>query len=65
MAEHDQREVHPVSAHGVAEGEPPAHRHGEMDITDQQQMFGKFVSFWVWQVVAVAAILIFLAIFNS
>ncbi len=65
MAEHDQGSVHPVSAHGVAEGEPGEYRPGQMDITEHQKMFGKFVWFWIYQVAAVLAILIFLAIFNS
>lgn len=66
MAEYDQQSAHPISAHGVAEGEHPGeYRHGEMDITEHEKMFERFVRFWVWQVVAVVAILIFLAIFNS
>ena len=41
------------------------HEHGKMDITEQKQMFDKFVKFWVYQAVAVIAILIFLALFNA
>ena len=41
------------------------YEHGKMDITERQQMFEKFVKFWIYQAVAVIAILIFLAIFNA
>lgn len=41
------------------------YERGKMDITEQKQMFDKFVKFWIYQAVAVIAILIFLALFNA
>jgi len=41
------------------------HKHGEMDITEQERMYGAFLRFWVVVFGASAFILIFLALFNS
>ena len=41
------------------------HKHGEMDIKEQERTFEGFMKFWVWVFGISAAILIFLAIFNS
>ena len=41
------------------------HEHGKMDITDHERTFEGFIKFWIWLFGISAAILIFLAIFNS
>ncbi|MEO1550304.1 MAG: aa3-type cytochrome c oxidase subunit IV [Pseudomonadota bacterium] len=41
------------------------HKHGEMDITEQERTFEGFMKFWVWVFGFSAAVLVFLAIFNS
>ena len=41
------------------------HKHGEMDIEVQEKTFDGFVSWIVWSVVAIFAILLFLAIFAT
>ena len=41
------------------------YKHGEMDITEQEKTFAGFMRFWVYVFTAAAAVLIFLAIFNS
>ncbi len=41
------------------------HEHGKMDITEQEKTFAGFMKMWVWIFGISAAILIFLAIFNS
>ena len=41
------------------------HKHGEMDISVQEETFAGFVKWVSWGVVVALAILIFLAIFNS
>jgi len=41
------------------------HQHGKMDITDQEKTFEGFIKFWIVLFGVSAAILIFLAIFNS
>jgi hypothetical protein len=41
------------------------HKHGEMDIAEHKRTFEAFIRFWVVVFGAAAAILIFLAIFNS
>lgn len=41
------------------------HKHGEMDISEQEKTFGGFIRFAVWTVVIVVAILIFLALANA
>ncbi len=43
----------------------PEHKHGEMDITDHEKTFEGFIKFWVVLFGASAAVLIFLALFNS
>jgi hypothetical protein len=46
---------------------PPAekHMHGSMDVAEHERMFEAYVRFWVYVFGAAAAVLIFLAIFNS
>ena len=41
------------------------HKHGEMDITAQEQTFHGFVKLVTWTVYLIIAILLFMAIFNS
>lgn len=41
------------------------HKHGEMDVTEQDRTFDGFLRFWVYVFSAAIAILIFLALFNS
>lgn len=41
------------------------HKHGEMDITDQEKTFAGFIRFFVYLFGGSLAILIFLALFNS
>lgn len=41
------------------------HKHGSMDITEQERTFAGFVKFWIWVFGATFGVLIFLAIFNS
>lgn len=41
------------------------HKHGDMDITEQEKTFNGFVRFAVWTVVIVLAILVFLALANA
>ncbi len=41
------------------------HKHGEMDITDQEKTFEGFIRATTWVVGISLFILIFLAIFNS
>ena len=41
------------------------HEHGSMDISNQEQVFAKFIKFSTNTVIVVLAILVFLAIFNS
>lgn len=41
------------------------HKHGEMDITEQEKTFEGFIRFFVYLFGASIAILIFLALFNS
>ncbi|WP_323784812.1 aa3-type cytochrome c oxidase subunit IV [Thalassovita sp.] len=41
------------------------HKHGEMDIHVQEETFAGFVNFVKWSVVAIIAILIFMALVNS
>ncbi|MBP7241665.1 aa3-type cytochrome c oxidase subunit IV [Amaricoccus sp.] len=43
----------------------PAHEHGTADVAEHQQTFEAFARFWVYLFGAAAAVLIFLAIFNS
>lgn len=43
----------------------PAHKHGEMDITEHRKTFDAFLRFWVVVFGVSAGILIFLAIFNT
>ena len=38
------------------------HKHGEMNIAEQQKTFGAFIQWGIWLSVIVAVILIFLAI---
>ncbi|MEO0388577.1 MAG: aa3-type cytochrome c oxidase subunit IV [Pseudomonadota bacterium] len=41
------------------------HEHGKMDITEQEKTFEGFIKFWIYLFAASAAVLIFLALFNS
>lgn len=41
------------------------HEHGKMDVTEHEKTFEGFIKFWIWLFGISAAILIFLAIFNS
>ncbi len=41
------------------------HKHGEMDITTQQKTFDGFVGAVKWSVIAIIAVLIFIAIVNG
>ncbi|MDF1855332.1 aa3-type cytochrome c oxidase subunit IV [Pseudooceanicola sp.] len=41
------------------------HKHGEMDITDQEQTFAGFIKAAIWVVGISIFVLIFLAVFNS
>ncbi len=41
------------------------HKHGEMDITDQEKTFAGFVGFVQWTVIVILGLLIFMAIFVS
>lgn len=51
-------DTHPVSAHGE-------HVVGTMDVTAQQRTFNGFVRAISWNVVAMLAVLIFLALTNA
>lgn len=42
-----------------------AHKHGNMDIKDHEKTFGGFVNFTKWSVIAILAILIFLALVGA
>lgn len=57
MADHGTR-----PATGAQAGE---HGRGEMEIAEHKRMFDAFIKFWVLVFGASAAILIFLALFNS
>ena len=41
------------------------HKHGKMDIKDQEETFKRFISFGLYLFYASIAAIIFLAIFNS
>lgn len=41
------------------------HEQGKMDITEHEKVFEGFIKFWIWLFGVSAAVLIFLAIFNS
>jgi fumarate reductase subunit C len=41
------------------------HKHGEMDITEQEKAFQGFIDFTIRMVVIILAVLIFMAVFNS
>lgn len=38
------------------------HRHGEMDITEQEKTFAGFMRWTVWALVIIAIVMIFLAL---
>ncbi len=38
------------------------HKHGEMDITDQEKTFAGFVKMATWGIVGIVAFLLFLAL---
>lgn len=41
------------------------HKHGEMDIAEQEKTFEGFIRYTIWGVCVSIGILLFLAIFNS
>ncbi len=41
------------------------YKHGEMDITVQEQTFHGFIKFVTWAVLALLAVLVFLAVFTA
>jgi hypothetical protein len=41
------------------------HKHGEMDISTQKKTFDGFVTATKWSVIAIIAVLIFIAIVNG
>ena len=41
------------------------HKHGSMDVTDQEKTFAGFVTFTKWTVIAIVAILVLLALFRT
>lgn len=41
------------------------HKHGEMDVKDQEKTFEGFVSFTTWSVIVILVLLIGMAIFIS
>lgn len=41
------------------------HKHGEMDIAEQENTFNGFVSFLTWGTIICLLVLVFLAIFAS
>lgn len=41
------------------------HEHGRMDTTEQEKTFAGFVTVTKWVVIAIVAILVFLAIFRT
>ena len=41
------------------------HKHGEMDISEQEKTFEGFIKFSVWTVVICLLILVFLALVNA
>lgn len=43
----------------------PKHVHGSMDISDQEAMFGKFISITVWAVALILAALVLLYLING
>ena len=41
------------------------HKHGEMDVKEQEKTFEGFIRYTIWGIVVSIGILLFLAIFNS
>lgn len=41
------------------------HKHGEMDISVQEKTFDQFIAWTKWSVIAIIAVLIFMALVNS
>ena len=41
------------------------HKHGEMDVTEQEKTFGGFLKFALWTAVVCIVILIFLGLANA
>lgn len=41
------------------------HKHGEMDIAEQEKTFSGFVKFMTWGTIICLAIIVFLALFAS
>lgn len=50
--------------HGLYSGEhpPDAHKHGTMDITEQERVFAAFIRWSAWTVIFILLILAFLAL---
>jgi hypothetical protein len=49
----------------MAETDKTGHKHGSMDIKEQEKTFAGFVRFAVWTVVIVVIVLVFLALVNA
>ena len=47
------------------EPKPDDYRPGEMDITEQEKTFDRFLAFTKWAIIVIVAILVFLAIFRT
>ncbi len=41
------------------------HKHGSMDITDQEKTFNGFITFTIRSVIVILCLVIFMAVFNS
>ncbi|MEM9796111.1 MAG: aa3-type cytochrome c oxidase subunit IV [Pseudomonadota bacterium] len=41
------------------------HKHGSMDVTEQEKTFAGFMTVTKWTVIVIIAILVFLAIFRT
>ncbi len=49
----------------MAEKKPDEHKHGSMDIREQEKTFAGFIRLAVWTVVIVVVVLVFLALANA
>ncbi|WP_084794678.1 aa3-type cytochrome c oxidase subunit IV [Pseudoponticoccus marisrubri] len=41
------------------------HKHGSMDVTEQEKTFEGFITFTIRSVIVILAIVVFLAVFNT
>lgn len=41
------------------------HKHGEMEIQEQEKTFDGFIRFTAWSVVAIIVFIVFLGLFNG